>query len=493
MGNNRVENLQEKLQQYVQDGYYPFHMPGHKRNIQMCQMENPYGLDITEIDGFDNLHHAQGILQDMMTEAAGVYGAEKTYYLINGSSSGMLAAICACVRRGGSLLMARECHKSAYHAVYLRGFHPVYLYPQLFEYIYSGGYHQFYGGVRPEDVEAALSANPQAQAVVIVSPTYEGLISDIEKISAIAHRYECPLIVDEAHGAHFGFSPEFPQTAVRQGADLVIQSVHKTLPALTQTALLHVGREGAKRVDITRIERYLSIFQSSSPSYVLMAGIQKSLRFAVSAQGKQRFEQLYQRIQKLEEEAQALVYLHVYALPHRGEKKDPSKVIIFIDEASGRNGHWLYRILLERYRLQMEMESLHYVLAMTSIADTEEGFARLAQALLEIDRELCKKEIQGLKEDRWSIDYMDILKAPKRRPAARCSIQDALEADRELCIFTQAVGRVSAEYLYLYPPGIPILVPGEVFTKEFCEQIRYLMENGLVIYGLERDKVWLVL
>ena len=223
--------LEQKLNELEQSDIYPFHMPGHKRAF--LPFANPYAIDITEIEGFDNLHHATGILQEAQQKAADLYGAKKTYYLVNGSTCGLLAAISAAVPRGEKILMARNCHKAVYHAMYLRQLVPVYLYPEDTAY-------GIQGQVTPQMVRKQLKQTPDIRAVVITSPTYDGVVSDIKNIADTVHAYGIPLIVDEAHGAHFGFSQEFPENATRLGADAVIMSVHKTLPAFTQTALLHL-------------------------------------------------------------------------------------------------------------------------------------------------------------------------------------------------------------------------------------------------------------
>ena len=230
--------LLERLSTYAASDAYPFHMPGHKRQVKMgiTSVPNPFSVDITEIDGFDNLHHAEDILKESMNSAAAVYGADRSWYLVNGSTCGILAAIAAAVKPGEKILMARNSHKSAYHAVILNQLEPVYLYPEEVPEF------QIPGGIEPEQVERALLEHPEIRAVFVTSPTYEGIVSDIQGIAATAHRHGAALIVDEAHGAHlpFGDGNYFPDGALQEGADLVIQSLHKTLPSLTQTAILHL-------------------------------------------------------------------------------------------------------------------------------------------------------------------------------------------------------------------------------------------------------------
>ena len=203
--------LLEELYAYGQTDYYPFHMPGHKR--RMCLPADAYQLDITEIDGFDNLHHATGILREEQERMAQFLGVRRSFFLVNGSTCGILSAISAAVKRGGRLLLARNSHKAAYHAVELRGLLATYCYPAITSF-------DIQGAIRPEAVEAALKADPTIQAVYVTSPTYDGVVSDIASIADIVHAHGLPLIVDEAHGAHFGLHPFFPESATCCGADV---------------------------------------------------------------------------------------------------------------------------------------------------------------------------------------------------------------------------------------------------------------------------------
>ena len=225
--------LIHKLKEYAGSDMYPFHMPGHKRTGDMG-FPDPFTMDITEVDGFDNLHHPEGILKSSMDWAAQVYGADQTYYLVNGSSSGILSAVCGAVPRGGRILVSRNCHKSVYHGICLNQLKASYVYPQEIDGL------GIQGGILPSDVDMMLKRYMDTQAVLIVSPTYDGVVSDIKGIAQVVHRAGLPLIVDEAHGAHFRYGEMFPVSALDLGADVVIQSVHKTMPSLTQTALLHI-------------------------------------------------------------------------------------------------------------------------------------------------------------------------------------------------------------------------------------------------------------
>mgnify|MGYP002529171559 CR=1 FL=1 len=263
------DRLYKKLEAYGKSDFYPFHMPGHKRNPLAVEGDFPVERDITEIDGFDNLHHAEDILKRAQEDVARLYGVPESFYSINGSSGAILAAVSAAVDKGGQILVARNCHKAVYHAIYLRELSATYIYP------HEDPKLGINGGISPGRVEMYLAENPEIQAVLITSPTYDGIVSDVARIAEIAHHYGVPLIVDEAHGAHFRFSDYFPVSAAQLGADVVINSVHKTLPCLTQTGVIHLCSE---RISREKLKRFLRIYQSSSPSYILMPSIDECIR-----------------------------------------------------------------------------------------------------------------------------------------------------------------------------------------------------------------------
>lgn len=469
--------LTETLMEYSKSGVYPFHMPGHKRN---AWMSNPYALDITEIDGFDNLHHARGILQEEQRNVALLYGAKKSYYLVNGSTCGLLAAICAVSRKGERVLVARNCHKAVYHALELRELIPEYIYP---EFLDCG----IQGAIQVEQIQQKLSQDKTYCAVILTSPTYDGIVSDIASIAELAHKYEIPVLVDQAHGAHFGFSDCFPKSAIEAGADAVIMSVHKTLPAFTQTALLHLCSD---RISEVRVEKYLGMFETSSPSYVLMAGIERCMKL-VELEGAERFSELYKNIQKFYKDVKPLQRLHVLKKEDLGASVydyDCSKILIFTDDA-GISGYELHEILLKEYQIQVEMVCANYVLALCSIMDVEEGFLKLSKALLEIDDKI--KCIFKNKEKSF-IDYKKIQESVYREWDRKVEIFEAaeqVELQEELPL-KEVAGKICGTYIALYPPGIPMIVPGECVEKEAIEAIETCIKLGLEVTGLsENEKI----
>ena len=470
--------LYRKLADYGASDFYAFHMPGHKRLIG--EFENPFHMDITEIDGFDDLHHpeAEGILTEAQRRAARVFGAEETHFLVNGSTAGILSAISGCTKQGGTLLMARNCHRSAYHGAELRGLKTEYLYPQYLEELGING------AVLPDDVEKALNKKKEIQAVMIVSPTYDGVCSDVERIAAVCHSFGVPLIVDQAHGAHFRFSEYFPEDAVSAGADVVIHSVHKTLPSLTQTALLHVQ---GKLVDRERIRKFLSVYQSSSPSYVLMASIDACVDL-IEREGRELFEQHVRKLRTFRENCRDLKMLYL-AGPDREPDFDRSKLLISARRANrigaGLTGEELARILRERYHIQMEMSGPDYVVGIASVGDSQEGFRRLAEALHEIDREFDRTDpTEGT--DRKARNESPKSSALPRLEAV-LTISEAGEAEGTCRPLAACEGAVSGTYVYLYPPGIPVLAPGERVTAELLKCVEAWLTAGYEVHGLEAD------
>lgn len=470
-----MSELFEKLSAYGASDYYPYHMPGHKRRLKTDTMRELAQIDITEIDGFDNLHDAQDILKRIQEEAAAAYGAEESFFLVNGSTAGILSAISTAVSPGGKILMVRGAHKSAYHAAYLRDLQIAYLWP---------GVHPLFGCNLPataKEVEEALQQTPDVQAVFIVSPTYEGLTADVKSIAEAAHKRNIPLIVDEAHGAHLGFDGRWPESSVKQGADLVIQSLHKTLPAPTQTAILHVN---GKLVDRCRLRRFLGIYQTSSPSYIFMAAMEDAIA-TTSANREKLFGDFWEYWKGMTESLSAcrnLIFL-------KEENSDPGKLAV-MDKTGFLDGEQLYEMLLHKYHLQPEMAAGRYVLAMFTVGDTKEGYERLTKALLEIDEYITAERKQRTQEKLMEREGNRMADAVtpvciQKKTQAVISIGRAWDTPKEWVLLKDAEGKTAGEYVNLYPPGSPIIVPGEIFTKDILTEIAAYRQQGFHVQGVK--------
>ncbi len=501
----KIRPLYDSLIDYGKTDYYPYHMPGHKRNGRIRGFSDIFRIDITEIDGFDNLHQAEGIIGQAQERAARLYGAEETFFLVNGSTCGILAAISAVTDRQDMILAARNCHKSVYHAAFLQELEMRYLYPgEISEFDISDA-------VSPSAVRTALAQFPECRAVVITSPTYEGIIADIREIARIVHEKDRILIVDEAHGAHLGLVQDMPDNAVRQGADLVIHSLHKTLPSMTQTALLHVN---GSRVNRERLRRYLRIYQSSSPSYVLMASMDacileiKEKAEACFAQLRLHYENFMQRMEKCR-------YIRI-GNPNAVQGKgycfrawDICKLVISV-KGTSMSGQTLYDVLRDEFHLQMEMAAAGYVLAIMTVADEEEGWQRLADALQQIDDRIEEKAVPMCAEASYADDRMmfrtEDAQAAFRYasaqvpPPVKLTIAQALNkvygsrssgTAREIPL-AQAAGSISGDFVCLYPPGIPLLVPGEVIEEPVVRQIVESLQIGLCVQGVSVNETVII-
>ena len=476
------------------EGAYPWHMPGHKRRFQTIfpdLVENPFSIDMTEVGELDDFHHPEGIIKDALNRAAGIYGSDKSYYLINGATCGLLAAISAVCQPGDTLIVARNCHRSVYHALRLLRLKPVYIMPEWNEGLLM------FGGMSADTVKRALKEHSEAKAVVLVSPTYEGVVSDIEKIAKLTHKENVPLIVDEAHGAHFEYMANvnetisttdynrLPSPAIRLGADIVVESLHKTLPALTQCAILHMQ---GKLVNTSRLEEFLSVYQSSSPSYVFMAANEACIErmdherdglFIVYkqllAEYRKRFEQL-NMIHLVGEEDFKKYGIYSY---------DDGKLVFSVRNCGIQKeegiqpftGVMLSDILAKEYGQQLEMAGGSYAVAMTSVADSKEAFEALYQALEVIDGQLTDLAESADIYNEESVTY-------GRIPEQRMGIAEARESHYSEVSFMEAAGRVSHTYVYLFPPGIPIVAPGEVITREIVKELQSALKRGLQVKGL---------
>lgn len=453
--------IYESLLENAESGIYPMHMPGHKRNEKFLKMVNPYTIDITEVDGFDDLHAPEEIILEAMEKGKNLYKSHQCFLLVNGSTCGILSAICACVPKGGRLIAARNCHKSVYNAIALTECESVFIMPE------TDPQNGICYGITAAQVEKALSENPDASAVVITSPTYEGVVSDIGKISKVTRKYGVPLIVDEAHGAHFGFSPLFPESAVSKGADIVIQSLHKTLPSFTQSAVLHICTEFGGKFPV---QRYLSIFQSSSPSYILMAGIDRCFDI-LKNEGTELFELYENRLKKFYSSMKKLKVIKILPEEYpKGFIRDMGKIVIDLSSSSLTGGEFS-QLLLKKYKIQLEMASSCYAIAMTSICDTDEGFERLKEALIEIDSLLSKSE-----------NTRHFSPLPEKTETV-IKISEALSASSRDIPISEADGKISGEFIYAYPPGIPIIAPGERFTHKVLRSIDELLSCDVAVKG----------
>lgn len=412
---------------------YPYHMPGHKRNKKFDIVGSE--IDITEITGFDDLHNPKQDIAALQNEIANVWGYEKSLISVNGSTCCILAAIFAVCKSGDKILIARNCHKSVYNACFLNKLKVEYIEPEF------DSEFGVYKNITQKSVDCAVKNNPDAKALVITSPTYEGFVSNIQ--------CDLPIIVDSAHGSHFGFTKWLPKKA--QG-DIVIQSFHKTLPSLTQTAVIHINNSLYEKA----VKKYMDMFETSSPSYILMASIEKCCEYMKNSLND--FEKYKNILDKFYKEAKSINGLKIL------KNDDITRIVISFD---GYSGTELGEILIN-HGIEPEGTTLNYVILISTIADTEKGFNKLINAL---------KCIEPKNEKKCKFIKMPVL------PKKECEAYEITET--KAVALNDSVGKCCAETVYAYPPATPIITAGEIISSDTLDYINQCLKCSVNIIDTE--------
>ncbi len=458
----------EKLKELMNNNAYPMHMPGHKRNYELFPTEL-YTWDITEIGDTDNFHNPSGIIKQANEALAETLGADRSYMLVNGGSSGLIAAVMSVAGEGDKILIASNCHKSVYGGLVISGAEPVYISPQITE-------EGLCGGIAPSDLFRSFSNN-DIKAVVVTSPTYEGFVSDIRVIADIVHKNNAALIVDECHGSHFPFSDRFPKSALSQGADIVINSWHKTLPCPNQAAVLSVK---GNRVDIERLENSIHIMTTTSPSYPIMASIDymrdllvkdKNL-FTVYTNTLLDARHLLAHNRSLKLVSDSIKGQHYI------EDIDIGKFTIMV--RTDMTGSDLAKIILEKYNIQVELAGLHHIIAMTSVADTPKAIMKFAKAIADIDKKCERKFIEKIPLVVENVSQSEL--SPRKIFYSKKTNID----------FEKSVGYIAGKSVVAYPPGVPVVAIGHIIKKEHIDIINNLRAANVEIMGIDNNKVTVV-
>ncbi len=446
-----MKNARQKL---------PMHMPGHKRKTPAKYLKKlAADIDITEIDGFDDLHCPSGLIADAEARATALWGAQKSHILVGGSTVGILAGIYSFLAPSDEVLVARNSHKSVYHAVEICGSTPRYIVPERDK---KTG---IYLSVDPVKVAAALDYWRKIKLVVITSPTYEGVISNVSAIADICRKRGVALLVDEAHGAHLDLSDKFAGGAVKAGADVVVQSLHKTLPSLTQTAIAHVGG----LCDKEKFARALDVFETSSPSYLLMASADGCVDYVKN--NIKLFAKWSASIDSFRCGAKKLAHLSVFDGDGAFDF-DKSKIVISTVGAD-ISGFELMKKLREEYDIELEMAGERHAVAMTGMFDTKSTLSKLLRALIKIDKTLAASEKSALS----AVDLPVYAMTPK----------EAVILPAEAVFAGEAEGEIAAEYVWAYPPGIPLIVPGEVIDGDAVSYAKRLLSLGANIICADKS------
>ncbi|MFB2878067.1 aminotransferase class I/II-fold pyridoxal phosphate-dependent enzyme [Floridanema aerugineum] len=459
--------LLDAIKSYVEDERAAFYTPGHKRGRGVSQKmrdllgSQVFKADLTELENLDNLSAPEGVIKEAQVLAAAAFGAEESWFLINGSTAGIIAAILATCGDGEKIILPRNVHKSIISGLILSGAIPIFVNPEYDSNL------DIAHSITPEDVADALQEHPDAKAVMMVYPTYYGVCGDVEAIANLAHQYNIPLLVDEAHGPHFAFHPDLPPAALSKGADLTVQSVHKVLSGLTQASILHVQGD---RIDRDRLTKALQLVQSTSPSYLLLASLDAA-RQQMALSGKELMTQTLQLAEIARKEISQIPKLSVLELyPSAGFKNlDRTRLTVIVSEL-GLTG-FAAEYLLTQHGVLAEFSSGKHLTFIITLGNNQTDIEKLVQAFQKLDQ-----EHQG-EESTYNCPVYFDKETPKISP------RKAFFAATETLPIKRAVSRICAEIVCPYPPGIPVLMPGEVITPDALEYLLNMQAIGCEITG----------
>lgn len=449
-----------QLGEIVNNNLVSFHVPGHKlgkiydRLGYSNILESLYKMDTTEILGTDNLHSPEGIIKESQERAARVFKSKNTYYLVNGSTCGIQASIMSVCSPKDKIIVNRDCHQSVINTLILGDIEPAYIYPQI------DTKTNILMGIKNEDAIDTINKNLDAKAILLTYPTYYGQVYDLKEICNYAHSKGMIVIVDEAHGAHLGLSDKLPMTALEQGADIVIQSTHKTLPSFTQSSMIHIQGE---RVNQERLTSILRMIESSSPSYMLMSSLELAVDI-YETKGKDLMDELLDNIDIFKKNMEK--YINIY------NDNDRTKIFISSKEL-GITGYELDEMLRINYNVQVELSNYYGVLLICTIGNDREDFKSLEYALKDISLNHINNE---------NIGYIEY---PMNIPVKALSPREAFYNEKKSVKIDDSIGKICGEYIIPYPPGICLVSPGEIITKEVIDYILVCNQKGMSISGMK--------
>lgn len=473
--------INNKLQNIVNDDLISFHMPGHKKGKIYDKLgygdlvKNLYKMDTTEIIETDNLHSPEGIIKDSQERASKIFRSEKSYYLVNGSTCGIQAAILSTCSPGEKILVNRDCHQSAINTFILGDINPIYIKGSICEDTYT------IKGVNEKDVLDAIDDNSDIKVLMLTYPSYYGMVFDLEKICTYAHEKGIVVIVDEAHGAHLGLSDKLPKSALEQGADIVIQSIHKTLPSFTQSSIIHVQGD---LIDKKNLERFLKIVQSSSPSYVMMASLEIAIDI-YDRYGKDLMQGLLSNIDDFEKDLSEINGVKVL------KGHDKTKVFVSLKDL-GINGYDLEETLRYKYNIQVELSNYYGVLLICTIGNEKDDFDKFLCAIKSIVEDLSGDKNNDLDKSEDNVTKLMKLNYPDLIPQKIISPREAFYSDKKTVLLKESIGKISGEYIIPYPPGISLISPGEIITQEVIDYILACKQYGMHVSGLKDSSLEII-
>lgn len=461
------------LKTYIQEQNAPFSMPGHKygrafkQGVMEISLEELISWDMTEVDGLDNLHNPEEIIKEGQEKLKKLYKSSKSYFLVNGSTCGNLVMMFSSFKEGDEVLVERNCHRSISNGIIMRKLKPIYV-----KNIYSKNLKEAIG-MDIDDLQKKINSNPNIKGIVLTYPNYYGIGINIKEIIRICKERKLKVLIDSAHGPHFGFHELLPESAQSLGGDMVVMSAHKTLPSLTQTAYLHVNNSELAEA----AEFYLGIFMSTSPSYMFMASLDYARAF-LEYKGRDSYSELIERIRELKNEVNKLQYVKILEKEHLIEEDfkdismDTSRIILNTNR--GYSGHKLLQYL-RKNRVQCEMSSSRAVVLIPSPFNTKEDFTLLIEALKQCQyNELIDEEIPMMIGE---------------IPSLKLIPYEVVEGEKIFIDLNDAVGEIVAENIIPYPPGVPLLVMGEEVEKEHINIIQRYLANGVTVLGVKNNTI----
>lgn len=466
--------LFDAVQNHVRQGFISFHTPGHKygrgidRRLKELTGKKMYRMDVTVLPTVDSLHDPVGPIKKAQRLLAQAYGVKHSFMLVNGSTVGNQAMFLSACNPGDSVIVSRNAHKSVMGGIIMAGVWPIWIQPGIDQNL------DIVFDVTPEQVEEAVKQYPEAKAIFITSPTYNGITTDLIKISELAHSHGKVLMVDEAHGAHLKFHPDLPISAVETGADLCVQSTHKILSALSQGSVLHFNSD---LVDLNRVRKIVSMLQTTSPNYIILASIDTA-RMQAYLHGEQMLDRVIRSAESGRRRINRLKNFFCFTrneIAARNFDLDPTKLTINVTR-SGMSGYEVEKILREEYRIQVDCSDLYNLIAIMGIGSDRSDVDSLVYALTVIDKKSRGKE------------KISLLNIPSLSTEMVMMPRDVFLQHRAKRVpLSKAAGHISAQTLTPYPPGIPVLIPGERISNEICEYLLDLVSNDIRISGQETD------
>ncbi|HJV45681.1 MAG TPA: aminotransferase class I/II-fold pyridoxal phosphate-dependent enzyme [Bacillota bacterium] len=454
-----------------------FHIPGHKKGQGMNQEfrdfigKNALSIDLINIAPLDDLHHPKGMILEAEKLAAEAFGADFTYFSVQGTSGAIMAMVMAVCSPGDKIIVPRNIHKSVMSAIIFAGATPIFVHPVMDQKL--GISH----GITTESVRKALERHPDAKGVLVINPTYFGVSADLAAIVKVAHEFDIPVLVDEAHGVHIHFHEDLPISAMQAGADMAATSVHKLGGSLTQTSILNI-REGL--VSASHVKSIISMLTTTSTSYILLASLDTA-RKQLAIYGHEMMDETIQLAEIARRELNHIPGIYCVGKEILGEPAtygiDPTKLIIHVKDL-GITGYDVEKWLRAHYNIEVELSDMYNILCIVTPGDNDETIRILVQAMGDLSKECnTDKKINAVK-----------VTLPKI-PALALTPRDAFYSETEIIPLTESQGRIIAEFIMIYPPGIPIFLPGEIITQE---NINYILENlkaGLPVQGPEDESI----